>query len=208
MQNIEIPALTAEEKFDEQYLNMLKARPNRFLQRSAGDPRVGVSTAPRELVTTVWTFYQQGSRDYCLPYSFASGLRYCGFEDAATEIASYEGLFSYFPTDWALDVLENMMLSLAPLIGRARKFNIKGKKKMSVKELLEDETPYPTLVIPRGKNGYCGHCICVVDNLIFDPITPFALRLNQDSLTWIFGVEVTKLHFVYHFMIKESPEGI
>ena len=187
---------------------MLKAQPNRYLRSSTGDPRVGVSTVPKELVTKVRTFYQQGGRDYCLPYSFASGLRYCGFEHAATEIASYEDLFSYLPTDWALDVLENMMLSLAPVIGRARKFNIKGKKKMSVKELLEDETPYPTLVIPKGKNGYCGHCICVVDNLIFDPITPFALRLNQESLTWIFGVEVTKLHFVYRFMIKESPEGI
>ena len=78
---------------------------------------------------------------------------------------------------------------------------------MVVKDLLTDCTPYPTIVIPVGRNGYCGHCICVVDDLIFDAITPYALKLTTESLEWIFGVEVTLLHIVEQYFQKCSVEG-
>ena len=78
---------------------------------------------------------------------------------------------------------------------------------MNVDQLVKQFTPYPTIVIPVGKNGYCSHSICVVDNLIFDAITPYALRLSKQSLEWIFGVEVVKLHVVERYMQKCSDSG-
>mgnify|MGYP006439253015 FL=1 len=121
------------------------------------------------------TKYQQSDRNYCLPYSFASGLFYCGFEAAAEEITVHANYLSLLPSAWALHYFKNMMLSLAPLIGCSTTYNIRGKKKMNVDQLVKQFTPYPTIVIPVGKNGYCSHSICVVDNLIFDAITHYAL---------------------------------
>ena len=40
--------------------------------------------------------------------------------------------------------------------------------KLTIKELLENKTIYPTLVIPYGNDGSTGHTICIMDDLIFD----------------------------------------
>ena len=61
---------------------------------------------------------------------------YCGFDEAADIVASHGNFISFLPTDQALDFLQNTMVVVAPLIGRAMKFNKRGKKKMTVKELL------------------------------------------------------------------------
>jgi hypothetical protein len=99
------------------------------------------------------------------------------------------------------------MLAHAPTIGRPTKFNVQGKRRLTMKDLLENPTPYPTVVIPVRRNGYCSHCVCVVDDLIFDSITPYALRLHEDSFEWIFGVKIHRLHHVYRFANKCVPSG-
>ena len=182
------------------YVSLLDANPNRFTSVPIGDATKGTTSPPSHLVTKVKSFYQQADRDYCLSYSLANGLKYCQFDDAARAIASYDDFFSFLPIDWSVDILRNMMESLAPSIGRGTQFNRKQKTKLTVEELINKPTPYPTLVIPVGRNGYCSHCLCVVDDLIFDAMTPFALKLNEESLFWIFGIKVVKLHFAYRFI--------
>jgi len=71
--------------------------------------------------------------------------------------------------------------STLPLIGLPTKFNEKGKRKLTIEELLENKTPYPTIVVPVGKNGFCAHAVCMVDDLIFDSITLYALLMKMES---------------------------
>ena len=203
-QNMELSAETIEQMYNAEFISLVNVNANRYMSVPVGDATKGTTSPPSHLETTVKSFYQQADRDYCLSYSFANALKYCQFDDAAHAIASYDDFFSFLPLDWSLDFLQNMMLSLAPSIGRATQFNRKQKQKMTVKELLNKPTPYPTLVIPVGRNGYCSHCICVVDDLIFDAMTPFALKLNEESLFWIFGIKVERLHIVYRFIRRSS----
>ena len=93
------------------------------------------------------------------------------------------------------------------MIGSPTRYNLKKRKKLTIQELIKKPTPYPTLVIPVGKNGFCSHCICVVDDLIFDAITPYALCLHMDSFEWIFGIQVKNLHVVQRFQNKVSKKG-
>ena len=197
----------AREIVPEDFLTILKGRPNRYSKVQAGNARDAVVKPPNDVVTTVPTFYQQADQDYCLLYAFASGLRYCGFVKEAQEIANYSNYLSFQPGNWAIQSLEKLMETHVPIIGCPIKYNKGRQRKLSVEELINNPTPYPTLVIPVGRNGYCSHCICVVDDLIFDPITPFALRLHQDSFEWIFGIEIEKLHVVRRFCKKSGKKG-
>ena len=58
---------------------------------------------------------------------------------------------------------------------------------MSWVELIDNETIYPTLVIPIGADGSINHAFCVVDDLIFDSTQTHALKLTMKSIEWICG---------------------
>ena len=53
---------------------------------------------------------------------------------------------------------------------------------MSVKDLLSNPSPHPTIVIPRGKDLSVTHAFCVIDNLIFDSTQKFALNSVRSPL--------------------------
>ena len=52
------------------------------------------------------------------------------------------------------------------------------------------------------------HAFCVVDDLLFDSICPYALKLTMDSVKWIFNDEEVNLHIALRFEHKYSPPGI
>ena len=81
------------------------------------------------------------------------------------------------------------------------------KRKLSWRELFTDLTPYPTIVVPILPNGDTTHAFCVVDDLIIDASTPFALKLHMDSVNWIFKNEKVELHQAYRFCKKWSPKN-
>ena len=69
------------------------------------------------------------------------------------------------------------MRTHAPKIGQCQVYNNnkwrtnsrnhqKKVTKMTIEELVDKKTIYPTLVIPFGNNGSTGHAICIVDDLI------------------------------------------
>ena len=58
---------------------------------------------------------------------------------------------------------------------------------MTLQDLLQNKSPFPTLVIPRGNDMSVNHAICVVDDIIFDSTQPKALWLTRESLDWICG---------------------
>ena len=74
---------------------------------------------------------------------------------------------------------------------RTKSNNRKRKKTtdMTINDLVNSKTEFPTVVIPMGDDKSVGHAVCVVDDLIFDSTQKTALKLCKDSLDWICGDE-------------------
>ena len=169
--------------------------------------------APLELCTKVRCLYQQLNNPYCLTYSVASALFYCGFRQQAS--AMYEGAEALASQHFDRQIAEllSFMENLVPLIGQATFFGVRTKRHNRKKRFLTWEnlfselTPYPTVVIPMLDNGRCTHAFCVVDDLIFDSTTPTALKLKDDSVKWLFRERETTIYQAYRFNKKCSPPG-
>ena len=78
---------------------------------------------------------------------------------------------------------------------------------MAWEDLFVDLMPYPTIIIPTLLDGTMTHAFCVVDDLIFDSITPFALQLKMESVQWIFNGAAVKIYQAIRFNTKASPSG-
>jgi hypothetical protein len=184
--------------------------PNEWVGPSLGDAG-GAAEAPGDISTKVRCLYQQHNNPYCLSYSLASTLFYCGFKEQAQVMAEGAKDLSGLDYDRQLSVLQGLMRDLVPLIGDATLYGIRTnrhdrkKRSLTWNELFTDLTPYPTLVIPKLLNGSCTHAFCVVDDLIFDSITPYALKLQEESLQWIFNDRETTIYQAFRFNKKYSP---
>ena len=105
------------------------------------------------------------------------------------------------------------MKNLVPIIGLPTLYGIRTKRHSRVKRTLTWEilfselTPYPTIVIPMLPCGRMTHAFCVVDDLIFDSITPQALQLKKESIDWIFNNDPVTIHHALRFNTKISPAG-
>ena len=111
----------------------------------------------------------------------------------------YNLRWTYFtaPMDMGLKMIKADMAKHAKCIGMSTSLCVprelagpskkKRIKRISLKDLIEDLHPYPTVVILAGTDGQVDHAICIVDNIIFDSTQQFALRLNMDSFNWICG---------------------
>ena len=53
---------------------------------------------------------------------------------------------------------------------------------MTKHDLVCKPSPFPTLVIPLGKDGSVSHAICIVDDLVFDSTQPCALKSKFETL--------------------------
>ena len=186
-------------------------RPNEWVGPKIGDP--GDGEAPEHLNTRILTIYQQHGNPYCFTYSFASALFYCGFKDQAITLAEQASIFSDMDFDTAIKVLLDFMVDLVPVIGLPKKYGIRTKshsrvkRKMTWVELFTELTAYPTIIIPRRPDGSTTHAFCVVDDLIFDSITPHAMKLHWETVQWIFNGEDVTIHRALRFQTKISPEG-
>ena len=115
--------------------------------------------------------------------------------------------------------LLDFMSGLVPLIGRPTIFrekrcNIEQRKKRLKKArqltwdmLFSEIFPHPTIVIPLLADGTASHAFCVVDDLIFDASFPFALKLQKESVDWIFNETQVSIFYALRFNVKASPKG-
>ena len=70
------------------------------------------------------------------------------------------------------------------------KRNNRGKGKIiAIDELCSEPTPHPTLVVPIGSDGSVGHCVAVVDDILFDSTQTTAMKLTKKSFDWIVNCE-------------------
>jgi hypothetical protein len=52
---------------------------------------------------------------------------------------------------------------------------------LSLDELVQNKTIFPTMVIPRANDGSASHAVVVVDDLIFDATQSHAIKLCRES---------------------------
>ena len=56
---------------------------------------------------------------------------------------------------------------------------------MTVDSLVNEKSPWPTIIIPWGRDGSISHAITIIDDLIFDSTQEKAMKLTKESLDWI-----------------------
>ena len=197
---------------DEYDIVLIKAAndlPNEWVGPPLGD--IGEGTAPTYLATKVVTIHQQHSNRYCLTYSLASALFYCGFRLGSEGLAGMAERISKMHFDQAIAEIRGFMENIVSVIGRPTLFgkrtktHSRKKRQMTWDELFLVVTPFPTVVIPILPTGEATHAFCVVDDLIFDSTTPFALKLCLDSVKWLFREVVPDMYQVLRFNRKVSP---
>ena len=76
------------------------------------------------LRTKVPVHYQQGSKDYCFPYSIASCLVYAGYAEAANAFKIEAERLSQLPRDYAVVQCNRMFLQYCPAVGQCTQFNV------------------------------------------------------------------------------------
>jgi hypothetical protein len=194
------------EEYDTAFLDSVRKKNGRWVKPPAGDAQ-DVSH-PFHLMTKVPILYQQHGNNYCISYSLGSTLFYCGFLSAAEVFYGAAEWISTMSLDDAMNEIRSIMKNSAALIGLPTLFNIRPNthskkiKSMTWQDLLSDVTPFPTLVVPLQSNGSTSHVFCIVDDLIFDAIFPFALKLCVESVQWIFNNQDTNIYAVYRFCRK------
>ena len=208
-------------KFPANYLEEARNNSGKFVTRSAGSARTGYSQitmlqddrsydplegVPVDLCSSEIMTYQQGGNHYCLSYSMASALCYCGFPNAAEAIAQKARGMSAVPYLLAVDEISSIMENDkdAKVISQFKKFNFrsrnkKGRHTLSYQMLLEWRSVYPLLVILKGHLGRTDHAVCIVDDLIFDSIAPRALHLCHESFNYIFDTDSISVHQGWSF---------
>lgn len=197
---------------DPQLLEDAKSQPNVWVSLPLGD--ACDATPPLNLITKVKCLYEQLERPYCVTYCMANALFYCGFHLKARDLAAQAPLLAPLNMAAQLEAIKSFIPNLVPLIGGATIYgkrcagNKKRKRSITVADLFSDITPYPTLVVPsRQDNGRMTHAFCVVDDLIFDSCTSYALKLKMESINWIFNNVPVDIFVALRFNKKVSPEG-
>jgi hypothetical protein len=68
--------------------------------------------------------------------------------------------------------------------------------RISLGELVQNKTIFPTMVIPRANDGSAGHAVVVVDDIIFDATLSHAMESCRESFEWISGKVELKGRYV------------
>jgi len=214
--NIFTQAMEVEhlEGYDDLLVNEARRVPNEWVGCSIGDPID--ERIPAHLSTTKKMFCEQNNKRFCLTYSLASALWYCGLETAAKVLQSQACAFASLSFDNALNALIGLMPGIAPEIGRPTIYNQRrclNKTRIKARRITWDIlyaelVPHPTLVIAVMPNETPSHALCIVDDLIFDSSFPFALKLKKESIEWIFNDCEVDIYQAFRFNTKCSPQNV
>ena len=157
------------------------------------------------LRTKVLVHFQQGSKDYCFPYSIASCLVYAGYPEAANAFKIEAERLSALPRDLAVIQCKRMMLQYCPAVGQCTIFNSRTrnrkKRELTLSQLCSQRSPFPMVVVLRGIDNSISHAVTVIDDLVFDSTQEYALKLTLESLDFIClqFKGVGRIEEAYHF---------
>jgi hypothetical protein len=182
--------------YEHRYLSFLKSYANHWVSIPLGSP--GCSASPASITSRVKIQYPQGDNWYCLAYSLASALDYCGFKEQGLWLWQQASYFSKLPLDTALATVHSYMEMAVPVIGGATQYMKRtGQKKirqLTIQQVIDSPSPFLLLLVPKTKEGVPNHALCVVDDLVFDSIALRALRLCEETFLWIFNDDPITIH--------------
>lgn len=200
------------DEYDERLVQAAKQLPDVWVGPTPGDAFTDLP--PTHLSTKVATIHQQHGNPFCLVYSLASALFYCGFDWQAEALIQKAGKISTMDFEGGISEVREFMKELVPLIGLpmifGKRLNSKGRTKRNIewKDVLDNYTPFPTVVIPLLPDGSTSHAFCIVDDLIFDSSTQFALKLQWESVQWICNYSPCRIYQMLRFQHKFTAEGV
>ena len=134
--------------------------------------------APKLLqVADVPIKYQQGENPLCFAKSMASALFYVDLKGEAGDINNIAIHFSNKLLKEACKAIQEYMRIHVLIIGQCQLYNYnkwrtdsgnhqKKVTKMTIEDLVNNKTIYPTLVVPIGNDGSTGHTVSVMNDLI------------------------------------------
>ena len=184
------------DNFDPRFVDLVKRAPDKIWPVPIG--AASTEKAPRFLLTKTPVAYRQLSDNTCVVKSLASALDYIATKDRMGEFKFVAEAIAHLSKriegkllEEALKAIREVMELRAPSICIYRKFNARRRNRLrnnlSVDQLVELQTPFPTLVVPIGADGSISHAITVVDDLIFDSTQKHAFKLCKQSIDWICG---------------------
>jgi hypothetical protein len=144
--------------------------------------------APLRHLVDVSVAYPQGTKDHCLFLCVAYAIHYMGLFEEASKLRSLAYSAEVMSGRKGLEVLQIAMKDCAPTLGLPTVFissQKHQKRLLTMSDLVEGFTPYPTLIIPLGLDGNINHAICVVEDLIFDSTQAYAMKCTVAALHWI-----------------------
>jgi len=176
--------------FDKVFVNLVKWKIGQWIKVPLGASRDDV--APSHLLTSVDLKYVQHENDFCLIYSLCAGLHYMGFEKEAEVLSEEAPKALHQPFEVGIQIVSTFMRNHLPKFGCHHGFGKvkkrrKGNAAISIHDLCTNKYPYPTVVIPSGKDGSVNHAFCIVDDLVFDSTQERALKLSEETIHWSCG---------------------
>ena len=176
------------QNFEKEFVELVVMCWGEWVSIPLGDPND--SNAPIELQTQVPVHYQQGEQPFCLGYSVASALVYCGFAEAAHYVAKAAKSLSLIPQNDAVKALLDIISTRAPEIGRplifGKRLNNGKKRPVLITKMCDEPTKFPTLIFLVGGDASLSHAVCM-DDIVFDSTQKFALKLKMPTMHWVCG---------------------
>jgi hypothetical protein len=181
-----------EDVFRPVFVELVKKSPRQWWPVVVGNARQGdLRVPPPNLITSITVKYQQGDWNQCLFKATASALHYCGKSEAASFAFNAAPTVQYLPRKKAILSLRDRIMIHAPDIGGVIAFNQHSRRRKmnrtSLDELVQNQTIFPTMVIPRANDRSASHAVVVVDDIIFDATQSHAMELSRESFEWICG---------------------
>ena len=68
-----------------------------------------------------------------------------------------------------------------------------------MEELISIQTPYPTLVLPLGRDGSISHAITIVDDILIDSTQKQALKKCAEAFDWAVGSTCDGIYLAIRF---------
>jgi hypothetical protein len=162
-----------EDVFRPVFVELVKKSPRQWWPVVVGNARQSdLKVPPPNLITSIRVKYQQGNWNQCIFKATASALHYCGKSEAASFVSNAAPTVQYLPRQKAILSLRDRIMIHAPDIGGFIAFNQHSKRRkmnrISLDELVQNKTIFPTMVIPRANDESASHAVVVVDDIIFD----------------------------------------
>jgi hypothetical protein len=199
--------------FKESFWGMLLINPGKWFPVPIGQARE--DRAPMYLSTQVeCVFQQKEDEDYCLFYCLASALHYMGYHNEAQRLAAEADKGLNTDGKSAIDALLAWMEYIFPSLAGYQSygnFNKRKKRFISVRTICLERSPFPTVVIPLGKDKSLNHAVCVIDDLVFDSTQEFALKLKKKTFDWVVqadGVEMIYGAYRFHRKTDKTAETV